>query len=347
MSRLPATADTADVTSPGDPGTLATDSAATRADLIGLKFSGLLQAWYLDGDAVSPRSFRLRRAMLKVSGDLSGSAAWTLSVDPAKALKLSNSYATVGASQTVSETRPNQASLLLQDAYLSFRRPGLRVDVGQFRLPVGLEGSVLSSSKLETVERALLASTGKLTQVRDVGAAARVDLPLETDLTVGVFNGLGEGQNGTDSDDAKAVAGRLGFRTPLTGLSVGVSGAWGGERGETEARRRLGADVALAHGPVKVRGEVIRATDGAVRRLGYYGLTAYRVGRWEAVLRYDAWDPDRDGTGEVKEIRDALIGGSYFFAESPVALKLNYVRRDLGPSGAVTNLLLMEMQASW
>lgn len=142
----------------------------------------------------------------------------------------------------------------------------------------------------------------------------------------------------------RSAPGRLGFRTPLTGLSVGWSGAWGGERGEAEARRRLGADLALAHSPLKVRGEVIRATDGPIRRLGYYGLAGYRVGRGEGVLRYDAWDPDREATGDVTDIRDALIGGSYFFAGSPVALKLNYVRRDLGPGGAVTNLLLMKFR---
>lgn len=335
------------VSSPGATTGGARDSASSLPDLAGVRFRGLLQAWYLDGDAVSPRSFRLRRSMLKLSGDLSESATWTLSVDPAKSLKLRNSYGMVGESRTVSETRPNQASLMLQDAYLRFRRDGLRVDVGQFRLPVGLEGSLLSSSKLETVERALLSSAGKLTQVRDVGAAARIDLPLELDLAIGVFNGLGEEQNGTDRDDAKALAGRVGFRTPLTGLSVGVSGAWGGERGEAEARRRAGADAAFARGPLNVRGEVFRATDAGIRRLGYYGLAAYRVGRWEGVVRYDVWDPDRGGSGDGTELRDALIGGSYFFAGSPVALRLNYIRRDADPGGGATDLLLMELQASW
>lgn len=322
------------------------EGTAAQAPGEDIRFSGLFQAWYLDGDGVSPRSFRLRRAMIKATGHLSESAHWTLSVDPAKALKMRNSYAVVGNTRTVSETSPNQASLMLQDAYLSLQMDRVRVDVGQFRIPLGYEGSVMSSSRLQTIERSLFASAGKMTQVRDMGAAARVDLPAGVGVTVGVFNGLGEDQNKTDTDAAKAVVGRFSYR-PVDWLGLGVSGAWGGERGSAVARRRLGAEVVLEKGPVTARGELFRAMDGPVQRMGYYGLAAYRVGRWEGVVRYDAWRPDLDAPARSGlGIEDYLLGGSYYFMASPMVLKVNYVRRELdGPGG--TNLLLMGLQAAW
>lgn len=324
------------------------DTAGEAAPrLADVRFGGLLQAWYLDGSSHSPSSFRLRRGMLKFSGSLSASSSWTLSVDPAKALKLRNSYAVVGQTQAVSDTRPNQASLMLQDAYLSVRGGRMRVDVGQMRVPVGLEGSVLSSAKLETIERSLFAAAGKLTQVRDVGVLARLQLPARLGVALGVFNGLGEDQNATDTDNAKAMAGRLSYGTPVPGLDLGLSGAWGGERSGAAVRRRVGVDVAFVRGSFKARAEWLRASSGDVRQLGYYGLAAYRHRRWEGVVRYDVWDPEVGGVGGGGvRTQDYLVGGSYFFADSPLSFKVNYIRRRSAGVGG-TNLFLVALQAAW
>ncbi len=121
---------------------------------------------------------------------------------------------------------------VVQDAYLDARvSPLLRVRVGKFKAPVGLE-RLQSATNLLFVERALPTS---IAPNRDIG------LQLHGEVAAGLLgwalavqNGVADGASGdTDSNDGKDVAGRA-FVQPfrktaqaLQGLGLGVAGQVG------------------------------------------------------------------------------------------------------------------------
>lgn len=111
---------------------------------IKLKVSGLFQGWYSAADAGVVDTFRLRRAEIKFSGDVSPRVKWTVMVDPSKTLSLASGGSSI-----------SQSGRLMQDAFISLNwKPKFTVEVGEQKIPLGLEGTT-SSGKLDVVERAL------------------------------------------------------------------------------------------------------------------------------------------------------------------------------------------------
>src|SRR5258705_3088371 len=55
-----------------------------------IKFNGLLQTWFLAGNGGLTDTFRIRRAELKFTGEISPHFKWTVMIDPAKYLTLNN-----------------------------------------------------------------------------------------------------------------------------------------------------------------------------------------------------------------------------------------------------------------
>ena len=144
--------------------------------------------------------------------------------------RVNHSFTTINGARVVNIVGVNQSSRLLQDAFITLDySKRLKLDIGQFKLPLGLE-SLQSSSRLDTVERALMHSDrlrNAFGNLRDVGVMARGPLGSQVDFQFGVFNGTGENQNDQDKNDQKGIAGRLIARPRfIKGLQVGVSGAW-------------------------------------------------------------------------------------------------------------------------
>ena len=316
-----------------------------------VRFSGLVQAWYSAFDGGDINTFRLRRAEMKFAGQVTERAGWVVTVDPAKALKVNHSYSTVGDQRVVSEQEVNQASLLLQDAYVEVGVGAIDVTAGQFKLPISREGSEISSARLATVERARFISAGKYGLVRDVGVMMTGSPVASLTVQLGLFNGAGEHQNSVDSDDGKVLAGRLRFDGGIEGLSVGASGAWSGEGAESERRTdRLGADLQLARGPLLVRGEVMRGWDGLFSASGYYGLATYHLGgSLDLTGRYDVWDRDiarEESAADARE-RNYELSLSHAVGGPNTRVQLGLLRRDWGGLRVASNQVLVNFQTSW
>jgi phosphate-selective porin OprO/OprP len=122
---------------------------------------------------------------------------------------------------------------------------GLRVRIGQFKPPVGLE-RLQSTSALALNERAF---PTEFIPNRDVGLLLHgTVIGGRLDYAAAVLNGGVDGANVTPNpDDAMDVAGRLFLRPfqersghPLAGLAVGIGGSTGQESG-TPAAPQLGA----------------------------------------------------------------------------------------------------------
>jgi hypothetical protein len=335
----------------------ARDSAA-RPGLSGVRAGGLLQVWYAQGDGGFQSTFRVRRAELKLTGDLSPRARWGVTLDAAKVLTTSSATADVNGTSVVTGTTVNQNARLLQDAFIALTLPArFEMDAGQFKIPVGLEGGVQSPAALETVERAMFTSDrargGIYGDSRDVGVLLRAPTGRAVEYAIGVFNGVGESQNDTDRDQRKAVVGRLVARLPfLRQLSVGGSGAWtAGSGPDSLLRQRAGAEAKLVAGPLMLKSEFMSGRDGARRGAGWYAHVGYSpTPRLNLIARHDVFDPDleRETSAADARERDWIAGFTYDVPGMNVRLQMNYLRKLLPEAIApARGLLLTNLQASW
>jgi hypothetical protein len=100
------------------------------------------------------------------------------------------------------------------------------------------------------------------------------------------------------------------------------------------------------------RGETMAARDGALRRFGWYGLTAMNVtSSFNLAARYDSWDRDRTAETNVTNAyeRQILIGGNYVLEGTSGKIALNVIHQSFPTIGTVreTTFLLAAFQAAW
>jgi hypothetical protein len=334
----------------------AQDSAAVVRALPPFDLHGFLEVYYRAGDPLTKDGYRLRKADIKFSGDVSPHIRWRVGFDGAKVLTLNTTIAEVGDSTALSGANIDQKSRILQDAALTYivsRR--FNIDVGQQVIPLGLEGGI-STAQVETIERANLSVERSravgLGDVRDIGASVNGFATNAVEYHAGVFNETGDSQGNTDSNPQKAVIGRVVLHPSFVPhLQFGGSGAYEGGA-PTQHRERAGGEIQYKDPIFTVRAEAIGARDGLLHRFGWYGLGAVRpTPRLQLVARYDAWD--RDTRSELSIVnafeRQIVAGGSYLVDGTGARLVVNIVRQDFPD---VTNVrsgtfLLAAFEASW
>lgn len=331
--------------------------------------SGLLQVHSLNffseeprtGGTRNPETFRLRRGEIRLTAPtITDKISGTIMLDPTKTI------AQRGSSSTgVLRERDN----ILQELQVSYaltksENSSNFIDVGQYKIPVGYE-SLVSSGGLQTVERALLFTQrdpfdGGFGDVRDTGIQLRGNAG-EFDYRLGVFNGLGDRQNGLALSDAKAVLGRLAFKPKsVPGLEIGVSGGKGntgvsnfvattnpttGVTTTSTVVRRADRNLFNAFAAYKkdkmtfqaeyLTGKatpiVIGATNLAGRDIqGYYGSLGYLFKpQLEGVVRYDYFDSNRDA--DNADLTDITLGLNYYLKGNNAKIQSNLVRRSSNP----------------
>ena len=319
-----------------------------------VKFNGLVQGWFFMGNQGLSDSFRVRRTELYFTGQVTDKARWQVMIDPAKALALETTTTPVNGVPVLSAIAVGQASRILQNAFVSLDYiPKVQMNIGQYKLPLSLEG-LQSSGQLETVERALFASDrargGNYGDVRDIGFMLRGGVGSRVDFQAGVFNSIAETQNSVDVNDEKALAGRLVAR-PVTGLHLGMSGAWD-NGSETRPRRdRLGGELEYKRGAFQLKSELMTGEDGPLNRRGFYAHVGYRFKpKFEWVFRVDGWDPDtarEDTPASVSEL-DYVTGFNFFILKHNLKLQANYLRKTFGSDALESrNVLLVNTQTFW
>lgn len=322
-----------------------------------LKFDGLLQTQYANGSQRGDNTLRIRRAELKLSGKVAPHVSWAVMIDPAKSLSLRQSSTSLGGQQVVVDESVNQSSRTLQDALVTIGLDkGYSIDVGQYKLPFAYEGPN-PTSQVITVERPQFASDrsrgGSLGDVRDIGVTLRGSVWPSSKVAVGLFDGTGEAQNATDANDQKVFVGNLATPVPfLSGLTLGMSGVYGGSPNSEHARRdRIGALAEFLRPSFTARAEYVRGVDGDVHREGYYEVLAYKLNKtFELVQRVDFFDPDvrRTGTFTDEGATDVLAGLNYYIAGHNAKLQLNAVNRSWRHHRfSNTRQLLLNLQTAW
>lgn len=318
---------------------------------------GFIELYYRSGDPLTKDGYRLRKADLKFNGILSQHLRWRVGFDAAKVLSLSTTLAEVGDSVALAAAAIDQKSRIVQDAALTYVvNPNFNLDIGQQLLPLSLEGTI-STSQVETIERTLFiverSRAVGLGDIRDVGVSANgTTANGGVEYHAGLFNETGESQGTTDTNDQKALMGRLVFHPSFApGLQFGGSGGFQG--GPTPVRReRLGGELQYRTSFYTLRAEAMGARDAELRRFGWYGLGVIRPTHdLQLVARYDSWDKDLGGESSINDAleRQIVVGGSYLLEGGIARFVANVVRQDFPNVNNVRNgtFLLAGFEASW
>ena len=342
-------------------GFAATSSSAVAQDTTAhvghaAEVHGFVQVYYRTGDPLNKDGYRLRKADVKFSGDVSPHVRWRVGFDAAKLLTLTKNDVTIGDSTALRDAGVDQRTRILQDAALTvFLNKRASLDIGQQILPLSLEGTI-SSAYIETIERTLFITERSravgLGDVRDIGASANGLLPFGLEYHVGLYNETGESQGTTDPNDQKAVLARVAFHVPtVPGLQVGGSGGFEGGP-FAQRRERGGTEIQYKSPVVTLRAETMSARDGGLHRFGWYGLGAWRITRnLQLVGRYDSWDRDRASETSVFDAYEQQVtgGASYLLDGGDAKIAVNLIHQSFPniTSSANGTFALIAFQGLW
>ncbi|OGS25679.1 MAG: hypothetical protein A2339_06375 [Elusimicrobia bacterium RIFOXYB12_FULL_50_12] len=285
------------------------------------KVNGLFQFWYMRTDKASPAdAFSMKRAELKFSGEVNPEILWSVSIDPAAIKEDSKVTTTMGMVTAVTVGRKSP----LQDIILTFKPiQKLSVDVGQYKVPFGME-SLDSSAKLDFAERALYNSVLKWGDYRDIGVTFKSnfkagDVPIVP--AVGFYNG--EGQNTAELNSTRSMVARVTAK-PIDTLHVGLA-YYDGKSGVAETNNtRTGAEVRYIKDDVTAYGEYMTGKSGTVNRASYYATLTYKFASvYQAAARYDYLDLNTDTSGDSGT--QTSLGINRFIEKHNAKLQLNYV----------------------
>jgi hypothetical protein len=333
----------------------------------GLFNPGLLVQGWLYGERnrekkLTSTTFRVRRAEVKISGDIvPKTIKYLVMFDPAKLLEQEKTTVEVDnqdpapsdpdAPEQVTISQPGSGSptSFLQDGYVTFVTSPTEISIGQFKIPISLEGYG-SSAKLLFPERATVSRTNG--DKRDLG------LKLEKKFDhffyyLGVFNGAG--QNKRDGNNDKDVAARVELY-PVDGVTIaGAALSTVGKREDEGTRDRAEGDLKLEKWNALFQAEYIYANDvgasGAeVGGHGFYAAVAYTFfDRLQPALRVGMFDPDLDSDGsdsKSDERMDYELGVNWYLQKHEAKLQASFSRfqfDDLKP----TDQVIVGAQASF
>lgn len=266
-----------------------------------LNLSGYVQTMYSSPeDGID--SFRIRRARLKLKGEILKKLHYNLQIDAVK-------------------------SPCLLDATMEFPfSPLTNLVFGQFKVPFSLE-NLTSSSALDTIN--LSQTVKKLCPGRDIRSSGR-DIGLavngrfkKIEYTFGIFNGSGINQQ--DNNENKDISARMVF-SPFKSLSLGIShynGKYSSEEGaEPVVKKRTGLETSAVKGKFSIKSEVILARDAEVNKMGWYVQGGFFPSKHiQTVIRYDFFEGDGDIEGD--RISILTLGVNCFFSKK-TKLQLNY-----------------------
>jgi len=334
----------------------AKDKPAVTARLP-ITMSGLLQVHGLgtvsnSGDSKRADTFRLRRGELRISGAITPRISGTIMLDPTKLL--SANAGSVAAVPGTPSIAINQSSNILQELQLSYLLKKAKlaannqyIDLGQFKIPIGYEGDLVSSGALQAVERALMfrqrdLASGGYGDIRETGAQLRGTLGSQFDYRLAVFNGLGERQNNLATSDNKAFVARLVYKPQgIQGLQLGVSGGIGNTRNTGSSQSSPGATRAdrsvinlfgvYRKNKLTFQSEYLTADSQFVGSTttrdikSYYGSLGYLFNpKIEGVFRYDTFDFNRHGNDDAP--KEITLGLNYYIKGNNAKIQLNLVR---------------------
>jgi phosphate-selective porin len=295
-------------------------TASSRLQLTG--FTQASYTWWESG----ADTFTLRRVRLSLAGEAARNVTFKLQFDALK-------------------------SPILLDAQVDVQfLPALGLRLGQFLIPFGRE-SRTTSAILETVQRSQIAE--KLSPGRDIGASGR-DIGIAVTGKASIFEGTaavlnGSGINRLDNNEEKDLCARLEAQ-PSAGFSLGVS-VYDGRTSYSagappQVRDRSGFDAALTLGAFLLKAEFMRGRDDRTTKDGWYVQGSYDLvpKKFQAVLKWDTYDPDADVASDRTDI---LTLGINWWLTSKTRVLVNYSQFDLEGTGRNNRALILQFQTGF
>lgn len=243
------------------------------------KVDGLFQAWTVDDTTATGAgvNFRIRRAEIKLTGNLSESTDYTLMIDPAKT--------------------PGADPKILQDLYIGLKLyDGFKLIAGQTKIQTTAEG-LDPTAELWFPERSLQART--YGDLRQPGALLQYS---ESDLKVGVMASNGIGTNQDDTNSEKDLTARVDYKISSE-VKVGAFGLAKNSSLDPASAYGLNARVKPLD-RLELRADLAQGRVGAVDTSGYTLDAGYQLdSKFMPVLRYDSFTPNtsKDLTASVLE----------------------------------------------
>jgi phosphate-selective porin OprO and OprP len=288
-----------------------------------LNIGGFVQGRFTEAPG-STNSFEIRRARLIFDGRLTDSIGYQVQLDGVKPQLL--------------------------DAKVDFTlfHP-LRITVGQFKIPFSTE-SYTSDNLLSFIERSTVVnsfspgrdngSNGRDIGIQLSGKMLRFHGTDRVEYFAGVFNGAGI--NIKDDNHYKDVAARLALR-PLKQFAV-IGNYYNGATGIKEVgRERADLEINFTQGRISTAVEYIWGHDGLIHRRGWYAQSAYHATRrWEALFRFDKFDP-RQHTATLTALNNYVVGTN-FFLNPYITLQANYDRQQDLIARRRANVVLLQTQ---
>ena len=267
------------------------------------KISGYIQAAYFadftDGNT-DASYFRIRRARLSLAGKIVdnekvGEADYRLQVDFAESPKIVDAWV----------------------RYRPFNQLGLQV--GQFKIPLSIENSEYSPTKLEFIDYSLvvqrlvrmsshdvtgISSTGRDMGAQLIGGFFKKEGFNVVNYNLAIFNGCGINQK-KDNNTSKEFVGRV-MVNPIKDLTLAgyyqygegnFNGLAGVENGKFVKYHRYGGGVAYNGKNAFARSEYIRGNTGALVSEGAYAQAGWKfhttkAGYGSVGVRFDYFDED-------------------------------------------------------
>lgn len=323
MAQAPQAAKTgAESTSPAKPAKPELESV--KAGFGSLKLNGLAQGWYQFTDAAKPGdTFRLRRAEIKLSGEITPIVPWAIMIDPAQVREDDTTTSNINGTNYITSVGRKS---VLQDFFITLKPcPYSSFDIGQYKVPFGMEG-LESSAKLDLIERSTMASVLKWADYRDVGVTCKGDFDLggvKIQPAAGVYNG--EGQNKLDANNPMAFVERLVVK-PIEQLHLGAARYDGDVGSAKTANRRTGLEAKVKMDPVQVYGEYATGKSGGKEKDQFYVTATCMLGKsFQLAARYDRYDPNTDASDDAAD--EKTIGLNYFLEKYYAKFAVNYVFR--------------------
>ncbi len=285
-------------------------------------------------------TFRMRRAEFKAQGDIvPGLVGYSLMLDAARMLEFRSTDVPVegeepepAAPGSVAVQQPTSSApyTILQDYFITLQSEYVDFSMGQFKIPVSLEG-ITSSSKLAFPERSL--ASRAYGDRREIGVRFEKKLGEYFGYHAGIYNG--SGQNRLDDDVDKDAALRLELY-PIEGVTVAAVGYTTiGDR-EDSSRDRLELDARYDENSILVQGEYVHGWDaaggGATEGHAWYGMAGYTfLDSIQPVFRFGQVDLDLETDDDT--VTQIEGGVNYLFRkhEAKVGLAASFLRPDTGP----------------
>jgi hypothetical protein len=282
---------------------------------------GLIQVWgvgtHVDNTPGTDTTFRLRRVEFRARGEfvpklVRFNVMFDVAKIPAFTAATSNVPVTdtggtpIGGTVAVPQPTLGADRSPLQDVWITYVSDYADFQIGQFKIPVGLEGLQPGTSLLFPERNRVTREFGDR---RDIGFKVEKKIADVFYYNVGIYNG--QGQNVLDADRRKDLGLRL-EAYPIKGLTIGAVayGTVGGR--DLAVRDRLEADLRLEVENLIIQGEYIHGWTGAPnRRLegqGVYGAVGYTfLERFQPVFRVGMLDVNTDDIAPRTELESGPV----------------------------------------